>query len=305
MSTSADLPDQPFRVIPLHETLFAELGVWEAHTDLDSADLSAYRSLREKARAARTLWTERSNTRKKNASECETAYNAMVSAEAACLGPLYSILHRNPRSALCFSGGGIRSATFSLGILHALAKYSFAGEPDGKPPRLLAEFDYLSTVSGGGYIGSWLSSWIAREGSTESVVRQLAQTPIGKLDPEPKTLAHLRDYSNYLTPHLGFASADTWTLAATALRNILLNWLVLIPFLAAALLVPELFRRLLDMPPPKLWPLLAAGFGLGVLGTGFLMLNLPSFGNRKDGERKFVLLCLAPLSLCADNLTSL
>src|SRR5882757_7454901 len=223
MSTSSDLSDL---VTPLHAALFAELGEWKAQTELDSADLTSYQLLAEKARGARALWTERSNAQKTKPSDCEAAYDAMLSAEAACLDPLYSILHRHPRSALCFSGGGIRSATFSLGVLHALAKYSFAGEPDGKPPRLLAEFDYLSTVSGGGYIGSWLSSWIAREGSTESVVRQLAQTPVGKLDPEPKPLAHLRDYSNYLNPHLGFASTDTWTLAATALRNIFLNWLV-------------------------------------------------------------------------------
>lgn len=55
-------------------------------------------------------------------------------------------------NALCFSGGGIRSATFGLGIVQSLAKRG-----------LLDEFDYLSTVSGGGYLGSWLSAWIRRE----------------------------------------------------------------------------------------------------------------------------------------------
>src|SRR6185436_18326464 len=56
------------------------------------------------------------------------------------------------RSALCLSGGGIRSATFNLGILQGLARHG-----------LLQRFDYLSTVSGGGFIGGWLSAWIARE----------------------------------------------------------------------------------------------------------------------------------------------
>ena len=51
---------------------------------------------------------------------------------------------------LAFSGGGIRSATFNLGVIQALAEL-----------RLLRKIDYLSTVSGGGYIGSWLTSWIA------------------------------------------------------------------------------------------------------------------------------------------------
>jgi predicted acylesterase/phospholipase RssA len=54
-------------------------------------------------------------------------------------------------AGLAFSGGGIRSATFNLGVLQALAEL-----------KLLNDFDYLSTVSGGGYIGSWLAAWIKR-----------------------------------------------------------------------------------------------------------------------------------------------
>jgi hypothetical protein len=54
-------------------------------------------------------------------------------------------------AALCISGGGIRSATFSLGVVTGLARRG-----------LLREFDYLSSVSGGGYIGSWLVAWIHR-----------------------------------------------------------------------------------------------------------------------------------------------
>src|ERR1700751_6146903 len=49
-------------------------------------------------------------------------------------------------SGLCFAGGGIRSATFNLGRLQGLASR-----------RWLHQFDYLSSVSGGGYIHSWLA----------------------------------------------------------------------------------------------------------------------------------------------------
>ena len=56
-------------------------------------------------------------------------------------------------NALCISGGGIRSATFALGALQGLAELD-----------LLEKFDYLSTVSGGGYIGSWLTAWKQRWG---------------------------------------------------------------------------------------------------------------------------------------------
>src|SRR5213083_3414872 len=79
------------------------------------------------------------------------------------------------RSALCFSGGGIRSATFGLGILQGLARQG-----------LLGEFDYLSTVSGGGYLGSWLSGWINRAGGgLASVMAQLGQ-PRDNSRPNPE-----------------------------------------------------------------------------------------------------------------------
>src|ERR1041384_5858292 len=53
---------------------------------------------------------------------------------------------------LALSGGGIRSATFCLGFLQELHRL-----------RLLRIFDYLSTVSGGGYLGGWWSAWLSRE----------------------------------------------------------------------------------------------------------------------------------------------
>lgn len=48
-----------------------------------------------------------------------------------------------PTWGLALSGGGIRSATFCFGLLRGLAQN-----------QVLHRFDYLSTVSGGGYIGA-------------------------------------------------------------------------------------------------------------------------------------------------------
>lgn len=48
---------------------------------------------------------------------------------------------------------------------------------------------------------------------------------------EPEEVRHLRDYSNYLAPRLGPLSVDTWPLISTCLRNLTLNWLVIIPLL--------------------------------------------------------------------------
>src|SRR6266404_3447117 len=86
-----------------------------------------------------------------------------------------------PRAALCLSGGGIRSATFNLGVLQGLARHD-----------LLDKFDYLSTVSGGGFIGGWLTAWIHREGLPHVVEELGRERPVDDngqptpLDPEPE-----------------------------------------------------------------------------------------------------------------------
>ena len=165
-----------------------------------------------------------------------------------------------PLTALCFSGGGIRSATFNLGVLQGLAKLG-----------LLGGFDYLSSVSGGGYISSWLARWIHHDGP-ETVARSLAaRAPLDPAAPEPAQVTYLRGYSNYLTPRLGALSADTWTLIAIAIRNILLNWLVLVPLLIAPVLVPLLAVARWPAAPPGAWIwLIVAGYVLDGIGLYFI-----------------------------------
>lgn len=182
---------------------------------------------------------------------------------------------------LSFSGGGIRSATFNLGVIQALAEL-----------RLLQKFDYLSTVSGGGYIGSWLTSWMAshdqinqvgqqktknylsslisrfwtsrhvEEGETKNIVAiekmlapEINGTPIlaaGKN--EPYALRHLRSYTDYLKPHGGLFSLDAMTAFTTWLRNSLLNQIILVVIFAAILLFPlclgNLLKSMIYVSPP-------------------------------------------------------
>ena len=59
-------------------------------------------------------------------------------------------------------------------------------------------------------------------------------------DVEPPELSWLRAYSNYLTPRVGVGSADAWAALAIYARNLLLNWLVLIPVLCLALLLLQM-----------------------------------------------------------------
>src|SRR6476469_5569797 len=54
-------------------------------------------------------------------------------------------------SGLALSGGGIRSASFGLGVMQALVANN-----------QLEKMDYMSTVSGGGYIGSALTWALSR-----------------------------------------------------------------------------------------------------------------------------------------------
>jgi len=68
------------------------------------------------------------------------------------------------------------------------------------------------------------------------------------LAPEPKPVSNLRDYSNYLTAIVGLFSGDTWSAAATIFRNLLLNWLVLLPLLGAIIGAPLLFLLFIRTP---------------------------------------------------------
>lgn len=134
-----------------------------------------------------------------------------------------------PAIGLALSGGGIRAATFSLGLLQGLAEQ-----------RLLSKFHYLSTVSGGGYIGSWLSALIHRRanGRVTDVEPILASAP-GSLR-EDSAVQFLRRYSNYLTPQIGIMSVDTWTAIVTYTRNLLINVPVLLSVAVSVILVAHL-----------------------------------------------------------------
>lgn len=139
----------------------------------------------------------------------------------------------NGQAALCLSGGGIRSAAFALGILQALSA-----------KRLLTGFHYLSTVSGGGYIGSWLQRWIHEEGGNAEMV----MVKLGGVT-EPAEVSALRENSNFITPKVGIGSNDTWTALSISGRNIALNWLLFAPLLMLVTVFPNLFAAsVLSLP---------------------------------------------------------
>jgi hypothetical protein len=232
------------------------------------------------------------------------------------LSGIYPHIHSKGHAALCISGGGIRSGTFALGVIQGLARCG-----------LLDKFDYLSTVSGGGYIGSWLTSWIHRHRDGEAgVIRELEEAPQSKTEIEPEPIRHLRSYSNYLSPKLGFLSADTWTLVAIYLRNLILNWLVLVPLIAAVLMVPRIYAGIINKiktktagaeyitgHPELMTALLIIGAVLGVIAIGYIGFNRPSVGKARDanngheersyGQKAYIICCFVPLVLATILLT--
>jgi len=135
-------------------------------------------------------------------------------------GDIYEAVAEEGLTGVCFSGGGIRSATFNLGVLQGLAQLG-----------IVPWIDYLSSVSGGGYIHEFFAGWILRNGNRRSVVRELIpQSEPGCLPRAPEPIQWLKQYASYLTPERGLFSTDAWTMLAIWFRNCVLNQ---IPILAS------------------------------------------------------------------------
>ena len=143
-----------------------------------------------------------------NFSEVERAEAGWIRARRAAAGVATADA---PLVGLALSGGGIRSAAFNMGVLQALAR-------GGLLPRI----DYLSTVSGGGYIGSCLS-WL-RAHVPAAASPRLGALPLAS--GRGTVLDWLRAHGRYLITGKGLSA---WTLAASILSGTLLNLFVLVP----------------------------------------------------------------------------
>ena len=108
------------------------------------------------------------------------------------------------------SGGGIRSAAFSMGVLQALE----AGlAKDGV--TALRHFDYLSTVSGGGYLGTSVIVGMNAD------VGRFPYATDGRDKVDNLAVGHVRNYSRYLLPN-GFP--DLVGSVAVILRGLVANF---------------------------------------------------------------------------------
>jgi hypothetical protein len=119
---------------------------------------------------------------------------------------------------LALSGGGIRSAAVCLGAIQAL-----------EHNERLCSIDYLSTVSGGGYIGCCLSTALSQEGGREfPFAGDVSDTP---------AVSHLRNFSNYLMPRGRSGLYNVADIVALVCRGLLANLVIVLALLLAAALI--------------------------------------------------------------------
>jgi hypothetical protein len=131
---------------------------------------------------------------------------------------------------LACSGGGIRSATFCLGVVQSLA-----------PRGLLREIDYLSTVSGGGYFGSFLSSYL-NDPDRSQVSLEPGKLPFAEAgQAEPAPIRQLRNNSKYL---LKGGLLGQSRMAGLLLFGTLVNLLTLLPVLFSTLTFAKILQSI-------------------------------------------------------------
>jgi len=160
---------------------------------------------------------------------------------------------------LALSGGGIRSATFCLGVLQGLAERG-----------ILKHVDYLSTVSGGGYIGAWFLALVSRVPGIDAAIEMITPASESRMkhsradssaspDTDGSPIEHLRAFSNYLAPKAGFFTLDIWALIALFVCNLVVAQLSWVPLVVFGMLVLQMIATL-----------------LGPEVTGFVVLAVPA-----------------------------
>lgn len=122
---------------------------------------------------------------------------------------------------IALSGGGIRSAAFALGALQAMDQ-DLGDTASGTGG--IGRFEYLSTVSGGGYIGTSLRIGMEKLGG-----RFPFSSQAGDKQDNP-AVGHIRNYSRYLIPN---GLPDAIGSVVVILRGLVVN----VAMVLAALLV--------------------------------------------------------------------
>jgi len=136
-------------------------------------------------------------------------------------------------TGLALSGGGIRSATFALGVLSVFSRKG-----------ILPQFDYVSSVSGGGYLGAFLTNYLesvdgvgrgrhANEGvacqgdaakPSDTIGLRPGEKPFEVGDRDSQMIGGIRQNSRYLASGPVW---DRWSIAIAQAGGLLNNLLAL------------------------------------------------------------------------------
>ncbi len=179
----------------------------------------------------------------------DTKYAGAKAVVDAELAHLHKTRGSDPEDlkGLALSGGGIRAASFSLGVIQALAKH-----------EKLEKFDYMSTVSGGGYIGGslswlWLDKWkksnqskrkfgTGKDDFPYSSGNRFSNTDQDMDRDQASLMRHLRQNGKYMIPGNGITLPS---LVSVVLRSITMGFVTLI-------VLASLFFHLLHIIPNEL-----------------------------------------------------
>jgi hypothetical protein len=177
-----------------------------------------------------------------NAAEIDDAEAAAVAARRA----YYKIETEKGTNAvgLALSGGGIRSATFCLGVVQVLAQRG-----------LTKDVDFLSTVSGGGYVGCFITSLVGAGQDFAAVAK-----PHG---PDTLPVRHLRQNAKYLS---AIDLKHGWLMVTGTLAGLLLNWTAPLSVIAILALLADTAAVVIT---PNIWAHIA-----GILAIVTLILTL-------------------------------
>jgi len=125
---------------------------------------------------------------------------------------------------LALSGGGIRSATFNLGVIQFLVGRG-----------LFEKVDYISSVSGGGYTAGMVSAILSDPEQRPNKPNFPLRQKLGQQ--ESNAMKHLRTGASYLAPE---GILDKVRIPALFLRGLVVNVLLLLPYLLMAVLLTQI-----------------------------------------------------------------
>ncbi len=190
---------------------------------------------------------------------------------------------------LALSGGGIRSSTIGLGVLQALARGS-----------ALARVDYLSTVSGGGFIGGCLSSTLNEAGRHSDPENFPLRENTG--GPESNALSQLRTSGRYLAPQ---GLLEKLRIPALLVRGMLINLVLIFPMIVIAVLLTELWAEYFGHGEDLLVEIIrfstVAFFMLGIVPPylSFLFVRHLNWKSRQRYEHVFIFFLMVALTSLA------